>query len=118
MLNQYTQNNIFSRAGVKTTCLAILMAGLAAPVSANAAIPNLDTVQITINADDLERERGVERVYTKLKKTAERACQTRGRQTLRTAELAASCSANLLNDFVSDLDDQRVTAFHNAKMRG
>lgn len=92
-----------------TACIAVM--GLAA-VPAQANIASSDTVTTRVDGYLLASENGAQRVYTKLSKSAENACTTRGHQTLRDRRENAACTADLLNDFVVDLNDAGVTAYH------
>lgn len=83
-----------------------------ASVPAQANIVSADTVTTRIDGYLLNSENGAQRVYKKLSKRAQNACTSSGHQTLHDRRINDACAAGLLNDFVVDLNDARVTAYH------
>lgn len=92
-----------------TACIAVM--GLAS-VPAQANVTPTDTVTTLVESDLLNTKNGAKRVYDKLERRADRACKTRGPQSLRDRVLGETCATDLLNDFVVNLNDERVTAVH------
>jgi len=96
-----------------TACIAVM--GFAS-VPAQASIASSGTVSTHIDSYLLNSENGAQRVYEKLGKRAEKSCTTSGHQTLLERRTSAVCTTNLLNDFVADLNDARVTAYHQSAL--
>ena len=114
MQNKLTSNLTPIRSGVNLAVAVLLVAGLSMVIiPASASVPANDIVKAKVNPYLLERENGVQRVYVSLEKQAAQACRSGDRASLRKTQLSTECTANLLNDFVLDLNDARVTAYHS-----
>jgi UrcA family protein len=81
-------------------------------VPVQAKIASTDTITTSIDGYLLTSEAGAQRVYAKLSKIAENSCDSGGHQTLLDRRVNRACTVNLLNDFIVDLGDARVTAYH------
>lgn len=73
-------------------------------------------VSVKIDRRDLETPRGVTQVYAKLKHRADSACARQGVTPLENARLKKPCSAALLSEFVTNIDDERLTKYHALKV--
>ena len=72
-----------------------------------------DAVSVQINKADLMSEAGTQRIYYRLKQKAETACQANeGRVSIKQKVAADKCAVRLINGFVTQLNNQRMTAFH------
>ncbi|MBL4854064.1 MAG: UrcA family protein [Robiginitomaculum sp.] len=92
---------------------AALAAGLGlGAIPASAITSSKNSVSIRVDTSKLETAEGVIDVYQILSRKANKACKTGGRLTLRHRRADAICSANLLKDFIVDLNGPRVTAYH------
>jgi len=106
-----TVQRAHNRVNAFTMIACIATIGLAsAPAQASPSSP--ETVTTRVDGYLLKSENGAQRVYDKLSNRAESACTTNGRQTLVERRISNACTTNLLNDFVVDLNDARVTAYH------
>ncbi len=106
-------NSTSPRSRVNTLLAAVLITGLSiAAVPAMASTTGIDTVKVRIQAYELAADDATVRVYNKLSTTAERSCATAGRTTLVTKRQDEACTASLLSQFVRDLNNPGVTAYH------
>jgi len=112
------QNSETSRSGSRVNILAAvaLTAGLVlSAMPANAYIPRSDEVSIRVNPVDLETERGVQRVYEYMTQEATNACNFNG-MSIKERRLEEKCVADLLDDFVTDLNDKRLIDYHYSQI--
>lgn len=113
MQNKLIHNVTPIRSGVNLGVAVLLVAGLSMfTMSANAYVAKTETVKAKVDPYLLERKNGVQRVYASLEQQAEQACRRNGNPTLLDKRLSKMCAKNLLNDFVKNLNDERVTAYH------
>ena len=118
LIKQNTKSNN-RPAGVNILAAAALSVGLAfSAIPANAYIPKSSKVEITINAVDLESERGIQRVYNYLTDQAEQACESPGRTTIAVRQFEKNCTAGLLSSFIDDVNDERLTNYHERQIAG
>jgi len=94
------------------TATALISGGIALSVPAAAITTQADIVTTTIDTRDLETDRGVEKIYKSLARRAESACRTPGSKSLSSKQIESVCTENLLIDFVQDVDDARLTSYH------
>jgi UrcA family protein len=108
-------NKTPSRVNILTA--AVMTAGLVfSALPANAYIPRDNQISIRVNPVDLETEAGIQRVYDYMTNEAEAACETAGKTTLSGNKVEANCAADLLEDFVADLNDKRLIDFHKSQI--
>ncbi len=107
----WTRNRV--NAFTLATCIAV-MGFASAPAYANTRVS--DTVTTRIDSYLLNSDNGARRIYKKLSKRAKNACKTSGHQTLHDRRVNDACADGLLNDFVVDLNDARVTAYHQTSI--
>ncbi len=92
---------------------AALVAGLGlGAIPASAITSSANSVSTRVDTSKLETVQGVMNIYQTLSGKANKACQMAGRVTLSNRRFEAICSANLLKAFIVDLNDPRVTAYH------
>lgn len=97
----------------KKLTLAVASIGvLGAALPAQASIDRGDIVQTRIDARDLQTDRGLERVYEQLQNTAERKCSFGNRVGLSAQKAVDACAADLLNDFVENIDHPGLSSLH------
>lgn len=119
MLIKHNKKSTSTRIGVNAVMTAAIALGLGmSAVPANAYIPRGDEVKISFNIDDLSQPNGVERVYEMMTKEAARACKTDGHRSLEVKRLTEMCTADLINDFVVDLNDTRLSRYHATQLDG
>ena len=116
MLIKQKENSTHTPSRVNMVAAAVLTVGLAfSAMPANAYIPRGDQVSIRVNPVDLETQRGIQRVYEYMTQEATNACDFAG-VSLKERRIEAQCTAELLEDFVFDLNDKRLIDFHNAQI--
>ena len=94
-----------------TTAAAIALLGAGTLALASPALA-ADDVTITIQADDLNSAQGVMDVYEAFQKKAEAACEQNGATNLQNRRFEQICTADLVDDFVVDLNDPNVLEVH------
>lgn len=94
------------------TAIAFLAGGIAVTVPAVAITTSADIVTTTIDVRDLETDHGVARIYKTLERRAKAACWSTGAKSIRTRVLEKDCAKDLLIDFVQNVDDARLTNYH------
>lgn len=118
LIKQNTQSTP-RRSGVNIFAAALLSAGLAfSAIPANAYIPKSSKVEIKINTVDLESEAGVQRVYAYMADQAEQSCETAGRTNIAVRQYEQECTASLLSSFVDDVNNARLTNYHERQIAG
>lgn len=113
MLNK--RRNILERSTrrVKTHITAVLVGGLMLTgVSAQALMPSQNTVDVRIDLRDLATERGVANVYKQMTRRAKTVCAVSSQRILTDKRAAKTCATDILAEFVTELDDERITAYH------
>lgn len=117
MLNKQNPNTTPTRTRVNTLAAATMALGLVfSAIPANAYIPRDNQISIRVNPVELETDAGIQRVYQYMTNEAEAACSINGRTTLNAKKLAESCAADLLSNFVMDLNDARLIEFHKRQI--
>jgi len=117
MLIKQTSNSNGARSRVNILAAVVMTAGLAfSAIPANAYIPKSSKVEIKINAVDLETDRGVERVYAYMTSQAERSCESSSRTNIAVRQYEEACTASLLTSFVDDVNNDRLTAYHERQI--
>ena len=91
---------------------AFISAGVALSAPAYAMVGPNDIVTTTIDVRDLETDRGVKHVYKSLERRAESACYTVGAKSLNDRNAEKTCAEDLLIDFVLNVDNERLSAYH------
>jgi len=91
---------------------ALISGGIALSAPAYAISTQAETVTTKIDIRDLETDRGVERIYEALARSAKAACSAPGTKSIGTRIAEKSCTEGLLIDFVQDVDDARLTSYH------
>jgi len=71
-----------------------------------------DTVTTKIDLRDLETQRGIEKTYAALTRKAEISCTVPGQQPLEMRIFARDCTAKLLAEFIEDVDNIQLSAYH------
>ena len=94
------------------TATALISGGIALSVPAAAITTHTDIVTTTIDIRDLETDRGVAKIYKTLVRRADSACKTPGSKSVSMRQAEDVCAENLLIDFVQDVDDVRLTNYH------
>ena len=89
-------------------CALTLTVG-AIPASAQI---NATTVNVRIMKYELSTKNGVSRVYKRLEKKARTSCETPGQKALSVRTADQKCATKLLDSFVADLANPRVTKYH------
>jgi|GEM_PF-3219315 len=102
------RSRLYGRA-VKTAIIVGLV-GLAAPVYAFSGAT--EAVSVKVDIAEIESDRGVARIYEQLRSEAESACVANGVRPLSVKRIEASCTQDLLNDFVGDLNNTRLSDYH------
>ncbi|MBB4657993.1 UrcA family protein [Parvularcula dongshanensis] len=69
-------------------------------------------VTVSVHSGDLASERGVAETYAKIERTAEAACGTKRRTSLRQHAAAERCREELVEEIVSGFDHPVLTAWH------
>jgi len=93
------------------SALALISGALAVTAPAIAAPTQTHIVTTTIDARDLETDRGVAKIYKTLARRAENACSTSGHKPISARRAEDACAQDLLIDFVQDVDDERLTSY-------
>ena len=97
----------------KTLALtAILATGTLSAIPAQAATGFEKDVTVRVKIADLQTETGLLRVYDTLKRNADNACGVSRANTIFDRKTAQDCANDLLDDFVSDLDDVNLSRLH------
>ncbi len=113
MQNKLVNTVHLTRKSVNTfTLIACITAMGFASVPAYAINGQSDTFTTIVQNNLLKNEKGAERIYVKLSETAKNACMIIGSRSLSDRRQSKACTSDLLNDFIVDLNDSRVTAFH------
>lgn len=103
---------------------ASLVVGVAmlAPMAASAstsvevsARSNGERIQLDVATDMLATDEGAAQVYASMKKRAMAACKREIPRKTGKKLRVKSCTRKLVNGFVKDLDDGRVSALHDKK---
>ena len=97
---------------IKTTTIALIAGGAFALTTPALANPAADIVTTTIDKRDLATEYGVERVYNALSRKAETSCERAGLVPMSIKRAEQACTRQLLEDFVSDVDNTSLTRYH------
>lgn len=102
---------------IKTLTIAIASLGfLAAPMTASATFYTDNTVETRIKKSDLKTDIGIQKVYRQLEQTAKSKCNVTGQTILANQRSSNLCKAGLLDDFVKNINHERLSQFHkNAK---
>lgn len=115
-----TQSRL-SRGSVRAFALAFIVAGTALPLSASAATAQKITasvygerVSVNVPIDLLTTEDGKARLYRALERKAVKSCKITIPQRLGRSVSVKRCTSNLMDEFVSELDDAGITALHVA----
>lgn len=117
MLIKLENNSTGSRFRVNTIITAAVSAGLLfAAIPANAYIARKDTISIEFRASDLDRVDGVQRVYEMMTREATKACHATRAMSLGEKRIAKQCVADLVDDFVVDLNDSRLNKYHETQL--
>lgn len=117
MLIKQNTKSTNSQSRVNILATAVMAAGLVlSALPANAYIPRDNQISIRVNPVELETRAGVQRVYDYMSREAEAACEIKGRTTLNFKKLEKTCAADLLEDFVMDLNDRRLIDFHTRQI--
>ncbi len=104
---------------IKTITVSTLaLAAVATTIPANAAIPKADRVETRVRVVDLQTEDGLNRVYDQLLRQAEKECAPVRRTILSERQIAEACTADLLNDFIVDIGNEKLTRIHQEKTAG
>lgn len=98
-----------AKAFAATTMIA---GGIAVTAPAYAISTQADIVTTKIDIRDLETDYGIAKVYKALSRRAKSACTTPGAKALSSRQAEEACTENLLIDFVQDVDDERLTRYH------
>jgi len=91
---------------------ALISCGIALSAPAFAITTQADIVTTTIDIRDLETDYGVAKIYKSLARRAEKACATWGTRSISARQAEDVCAGKLLIDFVQDVDDERLTRYH------
>ena len=113
------QNNKSNNAPTRVNMLtaAVMTVGLAlSAIPANAYIPRDNQISIRVDPVELETLAGVQRVYTYMTREATLACAARSGTSLTAKRIETQCTADLLDDFVYDLNDKRLIEFHKSQI--
>jgi len=103
----------------KTLTIAVLATtGFAISAPSFAAVNIGEQVETQIRISDLETEQGLATVYEQLRETAAVECGVDRRMTLSDRRAVESCAANLLEDFVESVGDDRLTRIHEDAISG
>ena len=94
------------------TAAAIIAAATFSTIPAQAAVGFEKDVTVRVKVADLQSEAGLLRVYDKLKRKADRACGVSNAGSIFDRNIAEDCASDLLDDFVSDVDDINLTRLH------
>lgn len=102
---------------VNILAAAVMTAGLVfSAIPANAYIPRDNQISIHVNQVELETQDGIQRVYEYMAREATNACEFSTGRSLTAKRLEAQCAADLLDDFVVDLNDTRLIDFHKSQI--
>ncbi|NNC38745.1 MAG: UrcA family protein [Acidimicrobiales bacterium] len=108
-------NNPSSRVNI--IAASVMTAGLIfSAIPANAYIPRDNQISIRVNPVELETQAGVQRVYDYMAREATHACAARSGSSLTAKRIEAQCAADLLDDFVFDLNDKRLIDYHKTQI--
>lgn len=107
-------NRPLSRVNILAT-VAVTAGLVFSAMPANAYIPRSDEISIRVNPVDLETDRGIQRVYEYMTQEAANACDFNG-MSIQERRIEEQCAAELLEDFVFDLNDKRLIEFHNSQI--
>ena len=99
------------RFNVKT--IAITLAALGTAIAPAAFAAPSDDVSVTIDTRYLETDWGVEKVYNILSSKAESACVSGSSRSISARKFENDCTSDLLDDFIQDLDDEKLTSYHS-----
>jgi len=105
------KNHILNAAKALTATV-LISGGIALAAPAYAISTQADQVITKIDLRDLETDYGVAKVYAALERRAKNACSTPGAKSIGTRIVDRNCTKNLLIDFVEDVDDARLTVYH------
>jgi len=111
--------SINARGGVNSIfkgllAVALLTSGVALTSPAYAINAQQEKVSVSIDARDLETDRGVERIYRTLSKKAENSCVTPGVKSVSDRMIEKACVKRLLTEFIVDVDHVKLNAYHAA----
>ena len=116
MLIKQRQNSTHTPSRVNMLAAAVLTTGLVlSAMPANAYIPRDSEISIRVDPVELETQRGVQRVYQYMTSEAENACDFGRSVSISAKRLEKKCVADLLDDFVFDLNDKRLIDYHEAQ---
>lgn len=90
--------------------IAISAAALATP--AFAASP--DRIQLRYNTAELSTATGASKLYDRIQDEARQACSDNTTRPLRVKVLIERCEAQLVEDWVAQIDDARLNSIHAA----
>jgi len=94
------------------TATALISGGIALAAPAYAISAQSDQITTKIDIRDLETDYGVAKVYEALERRAESACRTPGMKSISSRNAEEVCAEDLLVDFIQDVDDGRLTSYH------
>lgn len=94
------------------TVMAVISGAIAINGSAAAITTQSDIVTTTIDIRDLETDRGLAKIYKSLTRRAKKACTASGAKSVSTRVAEQTCTKNLLIEFVQNVDDVRLTRYH------
>jgi len=87
----------------------VTLSSVMMPVTAHAIN---DKVTFKISASDLTTQAGIERIYNKLEREAERACNVTGKISNTQRIFEKTCKIKIMDEFVESVDHKTLTAFH------
>lgn len=94
----------------KTTAIVLATAGAVLAPAAFASTS--DDITVTIDSRYLTTDWGVEKVYTTLTNKAESACDAGHVRDIAARRFARDCMSDLLDDFIANVDDEKLTVYH------
>ena len=107
------------RKTIITGVSALLMCGLAAPLSATAAPSQIDTDSVTVNFADLniENARGAQALYARLQRASAEVCSSgqtyRELGSLARVAKVEQCYAETLDEAVAKIDSDQLRRIHS-----
>ena len=74
-----------------------------------------ETIVVKFEAKELQTSEGTEKIYRKLKRRAKSACEADRLVVQYLDQSERECAADLVNQFVTSANMQKLTSFHEAK---
>lgn len=101
---------------IKKTLTAIAVASIAA----TAAVPAFaaDDVTFEFSKQDLSSTTKVAKLYERINARSSQLCSDFRSRTVASIQRAKQCEADLVNDFVSGINDSRLAAMHAGEVSG